>query len=431
MPFLSTRASDSGIAYGLLNLGGPNYWIANVVTSSANNALAGINVDSTGITYFLWQYYTSAGHAYASLSQISSSGQYLGSVQYQSANMNQILSGSFIDSSNNIYWGGYDNWNSNAYVYHIKTNSSLTQQYQNRWNNGNNLGVVGRAITGRSDGTPAYLVANGEPANLGPAYGKFDSSGNLGSQACIPSGYSQVYQWSMNTSGAAIASAIGAGQVQFASGNTILWNVNSSSTLIQGAVYNASNDLFAIDTNGTACRMGKINASTGASIWANQLSNTSSSDALGLTANTTNVYYMFKQGATSNLVIVKRNISTGNIVWQRTISISGTSLALNFYLTNLQSIKIDDNDTTLTIGFSTGATSNTWWVMKVPADGSKTGSYTINGTTIVYATSSFTDATYTPTRTFSTPGTGTMTLTNGTSSLTTATPSVTYYTTKI
>lgn len=139
-----------------------------------------------------------------------------------------------------------------------------------------------------------------------------------------------------------------------------------------------------------------FNKSNGSTIyWQKQISancNTQQYTIRKNTVITSSHVYMIQEIATAlpaaqnnTYLIVKRNLSDGSLVWQRTVTASG---ALS-YATVGKSIAIDGDN--LFIGFMT-TVSQAAVIMKLPTDGSKTGSYSVGGYTITYAASSYTDS---------------------------------------
>jgi len=123
-------------------------------------------------------------------------------------------------------------------------------------------------------------------------------------------------------------------------------------------------------------------------------------------------------GITFDKMLLAKYDSSGTLQYQRIIG------GANFESGN--SIFIDANDDILMAGISTSINvgNNDAFLVKVPSDGSLTGTYVLNGQNIDYSASSLTTATTTLTA-------ATSTLTAATSTLTTATSTLTAYKTDL
>jgi hypothetical protein len=112
-----------------------------------------------------------------------------------------------------------------------------------------------------------------------------------------------------------------------------------------------------------------------------------------------NVYAWGGSGTPAAMYLIKYN-SSGVLQWQRKWSSSGYEIYQNLgrpQVLNDGSIAVG-----ATAGNASGGSSNPMYI-KLPADGSKTGSYAINGLTWTYAASSGTDVDLAPSLTFVTP----------------------------
>jgi len=168
---------------------------------------------------------------------------------------------------------------------------------------------------------------------------------------------------------------------------SILWKTLSS-VILPVACVESNTDLYVVGqyTTSSLFVVVKLNASTGALIWARTLSATTSAACVAVD-NSSNVYI---GGRTStNGVIVKVN-SGGNLVWQRSVSIGVNSL--------IRSISVNTATNTIYALCSPTSTSNDYsFILSVPTDGSLTGTYSVGGTSVTYSSTSQTLSTLTPT----------------------------------
>jgi hypothetical protein len=168
---------------------------------------------------------------------------------------------------------------------------------------------------------------------------------------------------------------------------SILWKTLSS-VILPVACVESNTDLYVVGqyTTSSLFVVVKLNASTGALIWAKTLSATTSAACVAVD-NSSNVYI---GGRTStNGVIVKVN-SGGNLVWQRSVSIGVNS--------SIRSISVNTATNTIYALCSPTSTSNDYsFILSVPTDGSLTGTYSVGGTSVTYSSTSQTLSTLTPT----------------------------------
>jgi len=115
--------------------------------------------------------------------------------------------------------------------------------------------------------------------------------------------------------------------------------------------------------------------------------------------------------SSSFTIITKLDIS-GTLIYHRSISSSGYAISPGSVYVDASSIYISGS---MSIN---GATGKKPYIFKLPTDGTRTGSYTVGSTTIVYDTTSYsaTSTVYSGTSTLVYSGASTPTLTNATSS---------------
>ena len=168
---------------------------------------------------------------------------------------------------------------------------------------------------------------------------------------------------------------------------SILWKTLSSSILPLACV-ESNADLYVVGqyTASSSFVVTKLNASTGAFVWAKTLTATTSAFCVAVD-NSSNVYIGGRTSA--NSVIVKVN-SSGNLVWQRSVSIGVTSI--------IRSISVNNATNTIYALCSPTSTSNNYsFILSVPTDGSLTGTYSVGGTSVTYSSTSETLNALTPT----------------------------------
>ena len=388
-----------------------SYWIGLAYGSATNDQGFAVASDSSSNMY-------AVGFSNAS----ANTGQIIkytnaGVVSWQKA-YDQSLGLGFkaatVDASGNLYVGG------NQYI--VKLNSSGTLQDQKTLTLSGNDAVFAKFAVDSSDNiyTAGYVYRT-EPDIL---IAKFNSS-LVAQWACILSNTpSQDF-----AEGVAIDSS---GNVYIGGSGTISGNnailiakYNSSGTIQWQRSFSVSGSIYgyglAVDSGSNVyCAGAKgyiVKYDTSGTLqWQRSLT-------LGLdctfyaacTDASDNVYatgYSFRSGgSTYDVVIVKYN-SSGTLQWQRYLS-SYTSTFLQEYG---RSIKIDAAGVINLVGSTNKSGSNDFLVLKLPADGSKTGTYTVAGYSFTYAAAGGTDA----------AGTGTSaasSLTNSTPTITTTTPS--------
>jgi hypothetical protein len=168
---------------------------------------------------------------------------------------------------------------------------------------------------------------------------------------------------------------------------SILWKTLSS-VIFPVACVESNTNLYVVGqyTTSSLFVVVKLNASTGALIWARTLSATTIAACVAVD-NSSNVYI---GGRTStNSVIVKVD-SGGNLVWQRSVSIGVNS--------SIRSISVNTATNTIYALCSPSSTTNNYsFILSIPTDGSLTGTYSVGGTSVTYSSTSQTLSALTPT----------------------------------
>ena len=166
-------------------------------------------------------------------------------------------------------------------------------------------------------------------------------------------------------------------------------------------------------------------SSAGTLQWQRALGGTGSDNGYSVATDSSNNVYVLgstdSAGAGGNDFLFAKYDSAGTIQWQRTIGGTGADVG--------KSVAVDSADDLYIFGYaaSAGAGSNDFLLARLPNDGSLTGTYVLNGSNVVYATSSLTGITPTLTSATSSLTSSTSSLTAATSTLTDASASLTSY----
>jgi hypothetical protein len=166
-----------------------------------------------------------------------------------------------------------------------------------------------------------------------------------------------------------------------------LWKFRSSSIDAIQAVESNGNLYIAAQYNtGPLLAVMKLNASTGAFVWARTLSGTFTALCVAVD-DSSNVYVGGRDSTDS--VIIKVD-GDGNLVWQRSVSIGVTS--------RIRSISVNTATNTIYALCTPSLTANSYsFILSLPTDGSLTGTYSVGGTSVTYSSTSGTFSTLTPT----------------------------------
>jgi hypothetical protein len=357
------------------NIGGNIQWQR---TLSTTNAAASITSDSSNNLYVVGASQVGSVN-YIQLAKYDSSG----TIQWQNtlgaASDSSGGYGIAVDSSNNVYVGGYSSVSFSRPSYHIsKYNSSGTIQWQRRLQGSYADYVYGIAVDPSGN---VYVTGS----NQGPLSGsdaltaKYNTSGTLQWQTFFNRGAS------FQTKGYAIAVD--------SSGNSYICGFGVTAT--------GTRDMFIykVDTSGTV-------------VWGRNFTNTSTQlYGQGIAIDSSgNVYAIGYTTTPSSLIQIVKYDNSGTIQWQRQITQSSSSM---YGL----GIKIDSLGNMCIIGYYNLSSSYILFA-RLPSNGSLTGTYTVNGASFVYSASTFIDSA-------GPYSTGAGTLTAGTPTLTSATSSLT------
>lgn len=376
-------------------------WISTLSTTGTNEYYNSVKVDSSGNVYCLGILnstdivlvkYNSAGTL-----------QFQKSYTISSTSTSLGFSGNslFIDSSNNVYMtGGYTLSGNRGFL--IKTDSSGTILYQRSFYTNTSFNISPSGVAVDSTGN-AYVIgtSQGFSTSLGSQIAfltKFDSSGtnqwsinfdsrtSTGSGLAIDSsnnilmsGYStsgggnntvnQHYVVKINSSGSSVWQVGVASSSGMVIGQGIALD-SSDNIYLTGGHYGSYYSLYSVKVNsgGSSVAWGKVYDSSGSFGGSVVVDSSGNSYTGSYTAS----------GSDQLSVIIKHN-SSGTLQWQRTFN--KVNASDSDYRTALH---IDNTGDFYGVGSATNTTDQDSVVYKLPSDGTKTGTYTVGGRSIVY-----------------------------------------------
>lgn len=422
---ISTR-----IALGAAGASGPSslYWFSTL--GIANTTIGNeVKVSNTGDIYIAG-YTTDQGQG--SLDALIAKYDSYGTLQWQrilgSSVADQFIGIDF-DSLGDIYVVGVANTGGDALI--AKYNSSGTIQWQ-RTLSGGSIDIAQGIVVDSSNNIyiAGYTASEGAGSN-DFLIAKYDSSGNIQWQRTLGSVTSQTADGiSVDTSGniyiigrSGAADGTQLSLFKYNSSGTFQWNTTlgisaALPTVGHEIVIDSANNIYVTGytsnqgQGGNEALLAKYNTS-GTLQWQRILGGASSDIAFGVALDTSgNIYIAGRtssQGAGNNDFLIAKYNSSGTIQWQRTFGNSASNIA--------NSIDLDSSNNICVLG-SSGVFA---LLLKVPSDGSLTGTY--GG--YVYATSTLTAATSTLSTLTDSLTSSTSTLTSSASSLVGATSTLT------
>jgi hypothetical protein len=339
------------------NYAGVVQWQKNIGSTSSGNNEYGyyVTVDSSNV-YIAGEAINING-LYSYVAKFNSSGEtqwvnYLGNT---SEYTNASAKGVAVDSSGNVYVVGQGGYPGNTRYFAVKFNSSGTVQWNKFSDNGSPYSGYMGGIAVDSSGNVHLSGAIADSSSHKFLVVKLNSSGNL------------VWQRRLGSNS---ATSIATSCALDSSGNVYVTGTTDVSSV--------KNFLTAKwDSSGNLQWQRTFDAQQ--SDWAKSIAVDSSSNVyvVGITNEGTN---------NTNIASIKYN-SSGALQWQR--SLIGTSVE------NGEGIAVDTIGNYYIAG-TCGATSSgnqrEFFVAKLPADGSKTGTYTLNEYSLAYASSSYSDS---------------------------------------
>lgn len=415
MPTITTRGAASAQGFGFAGGKGPSYWLSAYYnpdnTSPVANGVIFLNNASQVVTLGR----VGPGDYSGILTQ-TKDGVVVSQV-YQTANslFPNPDSDCYYDSVNNILYYAVGSAPSGGSLGAAKLNMS-TNSFS--WIRTTNLSA------GASNSSLSYACAADSSGNVYAAGALFENA-----PCCVSNSYNTIvkynsagtFQWarlnSKNPSSGgnyyrAIAidsssNITAAGYYWFQPyGAAVLISFNSSGTqLWQTRLINGTNSLYIYDmvidssnnyyvcgfTSASAAFVAKFNSS-GALQWSRSITSGTGIGAYKLTIDSSaNVYVIVKvNDGTTGFHMLKYD-SSGNIQWQRYFT-SSSSSSLNTpgsitFLNSENSIVFSCTFTSTSLGNGTNR-----FIMKYPANGSKTGTYSLAGRTVTISASSLTDS---------------------------------------
>ena len=392
-------------------------WLSSLVNSGSNADGRGIAVDTSGNVYL--NGWASGAFYYGATVKLSNTA----SLTWQKF-LRQTASGTFclmyqvaVDSSGNVYNVGYENGNSIWVV--VKYNSSGVLQWKKNFTTASNQDQAHSIVIDSSSNI--YIVGQGTPNYPEIYLLKIDTSGNLTWQTKLglpASNYTVRGRGvAVDTSGNVYVCGYGDTNAGTGTIDIVVAKYNSSGTLQwQRSLYSSTNDYayeIAVDSSANVYVCGQTSSgggsggssdcllakwdTSGTYQWQRSLYTSGAvSDVFNSIAiDSSDNIYLAGYAASTDGLLAKYN-SSGTLQWQRRIYDSSGG-----YSTQLSGIAV--SGTTLYFTGSKGESSgNSIFSGQVPTDGTKTGTYTLNGLSVTYAASSLISAT--PSLTASSPG---------------------------
>jgi uncharacterized delta-60 repeat protein len=415
---------------------GVPYWLTTLGNSDLDQGF-GVTNDSLGNSYVVGRNYLS-GWTNFEIAKYDELGAVIWQNSFGSTG-DQIGYGIAVDSSDNLYLIGTTTSSGTSFQL-AKYNSSGTLQWQRQFGGGN--ADVGTAVSVDSSAN-VYVAGYTKSAGAGGddfLLAKYNTSGTLQWQRVLGgSSQDRANGVSVDSAGNSYIfgdSINGAGNNDF-----LLAKYNSSGTLqwqrVLGDSSSEQGKAVSVDTSGNVyvsgftISGGTLNAllvkydSFGNLTWQKILGGAGNEQFLAIDFDSVGDVYVSgdttSSGAGSNDFLLAKYNSSGTLQWQRVLGGSSSEVA--------SSISIDQMDNLYVLGStgSAGAGYNDFLLAKLPSDGSKAGTYLLNGVSMVYAASSLTASTGTLTAATSSLTAATSSLTSSSSSLTSTTSALTSY----
>lgn len=379
-------------------------WISTLSTTGTNEYYNAVKVDSSGNVYCLGILNSTD----IVLVKYNSSGtlQFQKSYTISATSVSLGFSGSglFIDSSNNVYMtGAYALSGNRGFL--IKTDSSGTILYQRSFytNTSQSMNPSGVAVDSTGN---AYVIgtSQGFSTSLGGQIAfltKFDSSGtnqwsiNFDSRTSV--GNSLVIDSSNNVLMSGYSSS-GAGNVnqhfvvKINSSGSLVWQIGVASSsgyvIGQGIALDSSNNIYLTGGhyNGSNYSLysAKVNSGGSSLAWGKVYDSSGSFGSAVVVDSSGNSYTgAYNPSGSEYLSVIIKHNSSGTLQWQR--SFNKVNSSDSDYITVLH---IDNTGDFYGAGSATNTTDQDSVVYKLPSDGTKTGTYTVGGRSIVYGSTS-------------------------------------------
>ena len=406
------------------------YWLSTIGTSSADEGW-GLTVDSADNAYVLGQPRNATNGnrdfllvKYDSTNAISWQRELGGSADEFGRSLG-------VDSSDNIYAFGRTSSEGEGQTDFLlaKYNSSGTIQWQRILGNGpDNLGES-VAIDSSNN---VYILGTSQGVMI---LAKYNSSGTIQWQknfaddggdhvaysvAIDSSDNAYIFGWT-DTSGAGLRDFA---LIKFNSSGSLQWQRTlggSSQDMGQSVFIDSSDNIYvvgitmSVGAGGTDFLLAKYNSS-GTIQWQRILGGSGNEWGYAVTADSVgNVYitgYTDSEGEGLTDTLIAKYNSSGTIQWQRVLGGSQFDRGYAIAVNSLDDLYVFGQTN------STGEGQNDMLLAKLPNDGSLTGTYDLDGVSMVYAASSLTAATASLTAATSSGSSGTNSFVAATSTLT-------------
>jgi len=414
VPLLGTLASQNTKSFSSVD------WIARLDSADAEYGYD-IAYDGTGNYYVIRTIFSVPGVGILTKYNLN------GAVQWQKSiatgGSNYFYSDSVSYGNGYVYVTARIGTAEQGFIGKFDTSGNIVWQKQLGISGGQVVWVYG-SVSDSSDNV--YVTGISTPGGIESSFlAKFDSAGALQWQRHINAGTGQTdgYSVAIDTSTGVYVAArttegggYSMGVHKYNTSGALQWQrrlgTTSQTAFVFDIATDSSNNVYAIgkqSANAVDLLLAKWNSS-GTLQWQRKLGDANLNSGEGIAIDSSDNVYVSGNDQGLNLLIAKYN-SAGTIQWQRKITPSTGTL--------------EEVGMGITIG-STGhfgvVTFELGLTLVLPTDGSKTGTYTLNGTDYVYSVATFTDAAATHTNTTSTltDSAGTMTVTTPTNTSTTS-----------
>ena len=351
--------------------------------TTGSQAATSIAEDSSG------NWYTAGVEGGSEVSGIRKFNSALTSITWQKkANLGQYTGydGLKLDSSGNPILGGYNNQNGRVAgraKFSASDGSTTWHYYYSVGGYGNGLAqdAAGNLYSSHSGSSsnPGVLKTDSNGAN--PVYYNI-GNGTYGTGVAYNPSNDLVFQLSTGSSGVSYRGEL----TCINTSGTVQWSkhfTTTYSTIERNAIsFDSSNNVYvaawAADSSTTGGYALAVKFDSSGNLqWSRKLdAGTGSQDQHAASAvdSSGNIYFAGYSGSSG--LIVKYN-SSGTIQWQRTMTNCSFS-----------DIKLESNLELIV----SGTIGTDGFIVRVPTDGTKTGSYTLNGVSLTYAASSLTES---------------------------------------